>query len=145
VDLAHGTLEGFGVSAVVLTELRIAVDVRIGVALAVFLPQQHQRHALAAQLLMHLGEVRGDKTAGTHNHTQQAVMQFGFAHGLDLGPVQALVTGKFDVLGDNAFGEAQRGSNVPLGMVKFEFETQHVFDLTHSDPSDIRQVVSSEN
>ena len=51
-DLAHGALEGLGVAAVVLAELGVAVGVLAGVLSSVFFPQQHQRHAFAAQLLV---------------------------------------------------------------------------------------------
>jgi hypothetical protein len=94
---------------------------------------------------MHLREGWGDKAAGPYDRAQQTVVQFGLVHGLDLGPVQAPITGKFDVLGDYAFGDAKRAGNVLVGVVEYEFETQDVFDLTHSDPSDVGQVGSSKS
>jgi hypothetical protein len=63
---------------------------------------------------------------------------------LDLGPLQARRAGKFDVFGDHAFGDAKRGCDVLVRVVLLEFETQDVFDVTHSDPSGIGHVGSSE-
>ncbi len=59
VNLPHGALETFGKLAVVLAELRVAprfdrvvCTVLVADLGAVFLPQQHEGHALAAQLLV---------------------------------------------------------------------------------------------
>ena len=63
VDLAHGALEGLGVTAVVLAELRISVGGLTRMLGAMFLPQQHQRHALATQLLVDAAVVGLHETA----------------------------------------------------------------------------------
>ena len=56
VDLPHQALQAQGVAAVVLAELAVAPGALARVGLNV-LPQQHQRHALAAQLLVDAAEV----------------------------------------------------------------------------------------
>jgi hypothetical protein len=73
------------------------------------------------------------------------VIQFSLTQRLNLRPVQAPVAGKFDVLGNHPLGDAKRGCDVLVGVVEFKFETQDVFDLTHSDPSDVGQVGSSKS
>jgi len=88
VNLAHGALEAFGKLAVVLAELRVApgLDGIVGAVLvadlgAVFLPQQHERHALAAQLLVDASVVGlGIDVAGARGR-QQASLQRCFVHG----------------------------------------------------------------
>ena len=146
VDLAHGALEGLGETAVVLTELGVAVDGAIWVALAVLLPQQHQGHALALELLAYLRVVGGHEAAGALGRTtHQAVVQCRLVHGLNLRPMQTSGAGKLDVFGDHPFGDAKRGGDVLVGVLEFEFEAQDVFDVTHSDPSGIGHVISSKN
>ena len=107
VDLAHGTLEGLGVTAVVLAELRVAVDRLARVLVAMLLPQQHQRHAFAAQFLVHAPVVGRHETAGALGRSDQPVLQGALIQSLNLQPVQAGGRGQADVLGDNAFGDAQ--------------------------------------
>ena len=52
------------------TELRILMRWHIGVALNVLLPQQHQCHAFAPQLVMDLAVVWQDNTAGVLLHPE---------------------------------------------------------------------------
>ena len=143
VDLAHGAFEGFGETAVVLAELGVAVDGRIGVLLAVFLPQQHQGHAFAPQLLVQVCIVGGQKAAGTLRCAHQTGVQHRLVHGLDLRPMQTCGAGQLDVFGDDAFGDAQCAGDVLVRVLEFKFETQDVSDVTHSDPSGIGHVGSS--
>src|SRR5450830_657216 len=58
MDLPHRAFELFGKAAVMHTELGIAVGLTVGVIGTVLFPQQHQRHALTAQFLMHTSIVR---------------------------------------------------------------------------------------
>lgn len=105
------------------------------------LPQQHQGHAFALELLAYFGVVGCHKGAGTCGRTtHQELVQCHLVHGLDLRPMQPSGVGQLDVLGDHAFGDAKRCRNVLVRMVEFEFETQDVFNLTHSDPSGIGHV-----
>lgn len=60
VCLPHGTLEGLDPAPVVFAVLRVLVGARLGVVGLVLLPQQHQRHALAAELTVDLGKVGVD-------------------------------------------------------------------------------------
>ena len=113
VDLAHGAFEGFGEAAVVLAELGVAVYRAIRVAFSVLLPQQHQGHAFALELLTYLCVVGFHKgTAALGGATHQAGVQCRLVHGLDLRPLQTSGAGEFDVFGDHAFGDAQRGGDV---------------------------------
>ena len=69
---------------------------------AVFLPQQHQCDALAAQLDVHAGEVGFDHLGLGDAAPEQPAFQAGlveFCHG---GPVQASCAGQAEVLGDDA-------------------------------------------
>ena len=49
-------------------------------------------------------------------------------------PGQSGGCGQPDVLGDHAFGDAQRSGNLFVGKWGVVFQTQYVFDLAHSDP-----------
>ena len=59
------------------------------------------------------------------------------------GAGQADGAGELDLFGNHTFGDAKRSGDVLVRVVEFEFETQDVFDLTHSDPSGIGHVGSS--
>ena len=65
VDLAHRWLEASRPAAVVLAIL--AVLQPIGLGGLVLLPEQHQGHALVAQLLVHHGEIRQRARTGRHH------------------------------------------------------------------------------
>lgn len=143
VDLAHGALEALGIAPVVLAELGVAMGGLAGVLGAVLLPQQHQRHALAAQLLVDAAVVGLHKAAGSLGCAQQAVMQGGVIKGLDLWPIQAGGTGQGEVLGDDAFGNIQGSAGLLVGEPGFKFETQNVPYLAHIDPSGIGHAHSS--
>ncbi len=74
---------------------------------AVLLPQQHQRHALAAQFDVHAGEVGLDDRRLGDAASEQPALEPGlveFGHG---GPVQAGGAGQAEVLGDDALGDAR--------------------------------------
>ena len=63
------------------------VGVRLGVVGLVLLPQQHQRHALAAELTVDLGKVGVDVirvAAIGALAREQASLQLGLGHRLDL-------------------------------------------------------------
>jgi hypothetical protein len=143
VDLAHGALEALGVAPVVLAELGVAVRGLARVLDAVFLQQQHQRHALAAQLLVDASIVGLHKAADSLGRAQQAVVQSGVIKGLDLRPIQASRRGQGEVLGDDALGDVQCGGGLLVGEPGFKFETQNVPYLAHIDPSGIGHAHSS--
>jgi hypothetical protein len=48
-----------------------------------------------------------------------------------------------DVFGDDSFGDVKRVGYLLVRTPDFKFETQDVFDKTHSDPSGIGHVGSS--
>ena len=141
MDLTHGTLETFGKLAVVLAELGVApgLDWVVGTVLvadlgAVFLPQQHERDAFAAQLLVDASVVGlGVGVAGARR-CQQPSLQRGLIHGRNGLPIQFGGDGQAHVLGDNTFGDAQGTRDLLVGKPTLEFETQGVFEFAHIDP-----------
>lgn len=94
---------------------------------------------------MQFGVVGCQKGAGALGSAHQAAVQCRLVHRLDLGPIQASGAGQLDVFGNHAFGDAQCGGDVLMRVVEFEFETQDVLNLTHSDPSGIGHVGSSKS
>ncbi len=134
VHLAHRALQLLGKAAVVLAELGVAVGLLTGVVGAVLLPQQHQRHTLAAQLLVQAAIVRLDVVTRPLRRHQQAPLQRGFIRVPGLRPVQPCGSGQAYVLGDDALRDAQRGGDLLVRQLGVQFQTQYVFDLTHSDP-----------
>ena len=123
VNLAHGALESLGVAAVVLAELRVAVNGLARMLGAMLLPQKHQRHAFATQLLVNAPIVGLHEAAGALGGTQQSVVQCGVVECLDLIPVQSCRCGQREVFGDNAFGDLQGGCSSLVGEPGFKFET----------------------
>ena len=109
----------------------------------VLLPQQHQRHAFAPEFLVQASEVGPHKGAGSLGCARQAAVQCGLVEQLNLAPVQLCCTGQGDVLGNDAFGDAQGCGDALVREMGFEFETQDVLDFAHSDPSGIGQAGSS--
>ena len=88
VNLAHRALQAFGKLAIVLAKLRVApgLEGQVRTVLiadlgAVFLPQQHERHALAAQLLVKPPEVGLRISLVGARRRQQASLQRGFVQG----------------------------------------------------------------
>jgi len=112
VDLAHRAPELFGKAPVILAELRIAVGMDIGIVGPVLFPQQHQRHAFAAQFLVQAAVVRLNVIARFLRGTQQAPLQRGFVGVLYCRPVQACGGGQANVLGDDTLRNAQRGGDL---------------------------------
>lgn len=104
----------------------------LSVLLNVFLPQQHQRHTLATQLLVDesvIGQHKGSTLRG--NTADQPRVQLGLVHGLNLFPAQARGTGQACVLGDDALGDAQGDGYSFMGEIACVFEAQNVFDIAH--------------
>jgi len=134
VDLAHRTLELLGEAPIVLAELRVAIGVALGVIGAVLLPQQHQRHAFAVQLLVQAAVVGLHMVARPFRRHQQAPFERGLVDALHARPIEAGGGGQANILGDDALRNAQRGSNLLVRQAGVEFQTQYVFNLTHIDP-----------
>jgi len=134
VDLPHGALEPFGEVPVVLTELRIAVGLALGVFGPVLLPQQHERHALASQFVMDAPEVGLHMVTRLLGGGQQASLQRHVVERLDSGPVQPGCSGQADIFGHDAFGQIEGGSDLLVRQPGVKFQTQYFLDLTHSDP-----------
>ena len=94
---------------------------------AVFLPQQHERDALAAQLLVDTSVVGLRVGVAGAGRGQQAALQRGFVQGRNGLPVQSSSNGQAHVLGDNAFGDAQSTGDLLVRLSSLEFQTQGVF------------------
>jgi hypothetical protein len=58
MHLAHRALQGLGVLTVAFTELTVLQGAPTQVLGLVFLPQQHERDALAREFTVHGGELR---------------------------------------------------------------------------------------
>jgi hypothetical protein len=112
VDLAHRALELLGKAPVVVAELRIAVGLAVRVVCPVFFPQQHQRHALAAQLLMEAAEVRLNMLARFPGRDLQPLLKGNFVTALYCRPVQTRYCGEPHIFGDDTFGNAQHSGNL---------------------------------
>jgi hypothetical protein len=108
---AHRALERLGERLVVLAELGVGPAAPALVRGAVLLPQQHQRHAFAAQFDVHAREVgQGDAGLGGAA-SEQPAFERGF---VQLGgglPVQPCRSGQAEVLGDDALGDGQAARN----------------------------------
>jgi hypothetical protein len=143
VDLAHRSLELLGEAPVVFAELRVAVGLAIGVIGTVFFPQQHQRHALAAQFLMQAAVVRLNMVPWALRRNQQAPLERRFVGALYSRPVQAGGSGQAKLFGDGGLRQAQRGGDLPVRQVRVQLQTQYIFNLTHIDPR-CRHAVSSQ-
>ena len=99
--------------------------------LDVFLPQQHQRHALTPQFVVDQSVVGQDKGAQCGGAVYQPGVELGLVHGLDVLPVKASSIGQSGVLGDYAFGEAQSRCYSFMGEFAHVFKTQNVLDIAH--------------
>ncbi len=79
-----------------------------------FLPQQHQRHAFAAQLLVQAAIVRLHMVAWSFWRNQQAPLQRPFVNPLDSRPFQTCRGGQTQVLGDSSLRHTQCGGDLPV-------------------------------
>jgi hypothetical protein len=108
VDLAHGALEALAEVSVVEAEPAVAVGA-LGMGGEVLLPEQLERHPLALELLVDVGEVGG----GVAGHRRRGR---GKQQGLERGVIDRRVkwpddagpTGPFQVLGHRPFWRACR-------------------------------------
>jgi hypothetical protein len=123
-----------GEAPIVVAELGIAVGLAVCVVGTVFLPQQHQRHALAAQLLVQTTIVWLNMITWLLRRDQQSPLERNLVSILHRRPVQARHRSESHVLGDNSFGDTQRSGNLLVRKFGVQFQTQYVFYLTHIDP-----------
>ena len=95
---------------------------------AVLAPQQHQRHALAAQLDVHPGVVGLDHAA----ECRAAAHQPAFERCLvELGrrcPVEPGAAGQAEVLGDGALGDRQALRDALVRQAALVLESEYVLD-----------------
>jgi hypothetical protein len=123
VDLTHRALQSFRERLVVLAELRIAVGLPVGEFSLVLLPQQRQRHALAAQLLMDASVVGLGVGCWPRRLAEKPSLEFGFVHVAGARPVQPCGTRQSDVLRDHALGNAQRRGDPVVREAAVEFKS----------------------
>ena len=129
VLLAHRALERLGVAPVVLAELREAPGALTLVRRPVLLPQQRQRHALAAQLDVHPGEVGLGHAALLGRGAKQPAFQIGQAQRLDRIPAaQARGTGQRRVLRHHALGDRQAPGDRLMRQPAVQLQSQYVLD-----------------
>ena len=116
MDLAQGRLQAAGPFLVAFAEPRIAEAV--GGCVAILLPQQHQRHARAAQLAMHNRPIRlRTLIAGQIGWWRiKPVLEPDIVIQLRRQrPGQAAAAGSVEVLADRALGQAKAAGNGALG------------------------------
>ena len=95
---------------------------------AVFAPQQHQRHALAAQFDVHAGVVGFDHAAerGTAAHQpafERRLVEIGRRR-----PVEAGGAGQAEVLGNGALGDRQALRDALVRQAALVLESEYVLD-----------------
>jgi hypothetical protein len=95
---------------------------------AVLGPQQHQRHALAAQLDVHVGVVGFDEIAAVGAAPEQPALECGFVEFGDDPPVQPCGAGQAEVLGHDAFGDAQAERYCRVRQAAVVLQSQDVLD-----------------
>jgi len=103
---AHGTLQRLGILPVALAELAVlqrALGQMIGL---IFLPQQHERHALARELPVDCRVVGNDRFVDLAEVGKQAPLKRRLIERFDIGPAQAGGFGGNSVLAHHALGNA---------------------------------------
>jgi hypothetical protein len=108
VDLPHRALQPFRERLIVLAELCIAVGLPIRELRLIFLPQQRQRHTLAAQLLMNATVIGLGIGGWSGGLAQKPSLELAFVHITGARPIQPGGTRQSDVLRDHALGNAKR-------------------------------------
>lgn len=101
---------------------------------AVFVPQQHEGHALASQLLVDAPVVGPSVGVAGSGRRQQAALQGGFVHASNGRTIQASGYRQAHIFGDHAFGDTKGKGDLLVGQATVEFETQGVFEFAHIDP-----------
>ena len=90
----------------------------------VLFPQQHERHALAAQFLVNTTEVGLSVVAGAiGSAAHQVALQRRLAQAFNRWPVQPCGSSQAGVLGHDTFGDAQGGGDAFVRKPCLEFET----------------------
>jgi hypothetical protein len=126
--LAHRALEPSAEYLVMLAELGVAPGAATGVGLGVFLPQQHQRHALALQVLVHASPVGLDEARGQARGGQQGLLQARLIPVAHLVPVQTGGAGQRQVLLHHALGDTQGGCDLVVGQTGFPLQSNDILD-----------------
>lgn len=118
--LAHHHVERAAPLLVVLAEP--AVTEARGVRGPVLLPQQHQRHARAAEFLMHLGPVRYHPAVARHRRggRKQPLLQLRVAHPLGQRPVQPGLGKTAQIVPHAAARHLQADRHLPLRQTRLQ-------------------------
>jgi hypothetical protein len=134
VGLAHHHVERPAPGLVALAEPAVAEA--LGMRGPVLLPQQHQRHAGTAQLLMHRRPVRHHAGVGRHRRwrRKQPPLQLPIAQGLGQGPTQPRGGKAPLVLPDAAARHLQARRDLPVRQAGLEPQAQILANLTHGQP-----------
>jgi hypothetical protein len=110
----------------------LAVGVAVRVNLLVLEPQQHERHARTAQLIVDVTVVRLGTVLGRggalreHQGLEGLVVEV-----LRQGPAQARFFGLSEVLGDRGVRDVQKGAHLAAGEALAQGESENVSNLAH--------------
>ncbi|MCY1252267.1 hypothetical protein D9M68_58240 [compost metagenome] len=145
VLLAHGPLECRCPVPVATAELRVLVNGDPWIRLQVFLPQQLQCHALAAQLAMQVGVVRRHPPAravGRPLRAEQPLLQRILVQAVRLRPIQPRCLRHRRVLRNGANTHTRRPSDLPVRKATRPLQAKHFLDLAHGHPVGRHQLAS---
>ena len=131
VGLAHDHIHATLPDAVAGTEL--AVGIALGMALAILLPEQEQRHAFAPQLPMNDIKVGLDQPAlgGAPTRLEQPSLQLTRTQTLRQRPRQPGRLGAIQVLRHRCSPDPERTGDLPYRSPGTPFQPQHIFDFSH--------------
>jgi hypothetical protein len=97
-------------------------------SLGVFLPQQHQRDALALQVLLHPRPVGLDEDRRRARARQQGVLQARLVPVANRVPAQLRRAGPRQVLLHHVLGDAQGGGDLVVGQPRFTLQSDDILD-----------------
>ena len=134
IDLAHKALQALAEGLIEQAELAVAVG-GPGMGVGLLLPQQHEGHPGAFDLLMEVAAI--EWRVGGHERRcarEQACLERRVVQVGRQRPGQARGLGALDILCDRALGYPAGPGDPVMGEPCFVFQSQNVFDLTHGLP-----------
>ncbi len=121
MHLAHGALEALRPRAVLDAKTRVLVGLRV--TAGVLLPQQHQGHAGAFELLVNDREIGGELIAGArHRRAVQPPLQLDVGQRLGHRPVHPGRPGQRHVLAHRALGQLERAGHFAIGQPNLQVQ-----------------------
>ena len=126
--LTHRALERLGEGLVVAAELGVGPGPLAFVGRPVLGPQQHQRHALAAQLDVHSAVVGLDDPGERRTASHQPMLERRLVEPLGRLPVQAGCARQAEVLGDSALGDREAPGDPVVRQAALVLESENVLD-----------------